>query len=189
MDNLRLAVEKETGKRKQIIAGSSICNFIFATTVGSVAIAWFANQNKIQDAFEDLCTGSNLSNFVDCSDEAYDYLFVMGPYTNEEKAAEYALELADNCGATCEKIHIRWSQAYVLSGIVMLLSAFNALIQVLGTWNHTARAASACCSSLLSCTNLATIVLVAIYRWNTVGKLAALSETPTKYDGQPFTIN
>lgn len=99
------------------------------------------------------------------------------------------LDLADDCGATCDKVHVRWSQAYALSGIFMLLSSVNALIQLFGVWSHTARAASTCCTTLLSCTNFAIIILVAIYRWNTVGKLAALSETPTKYDGNSFTLD
>ena len=76
----------------------------------------------------------------------------------------------------------RWSTIYILCGITMLLIACNAGLQLLGTWNYHARAVSSCCASLLTCLNIAAIVTTAVFRFNTVGKWAALSLTASKFD-------
>ena len=76
----------------------------------------------------------------------------------------------------------RWSTIYIFCGITMLLIACNAVLQLLGTWNYHARAVSSCCASLLTCLNIAAIVTTAVFRFNTVGKWAALSLTASKYD-------
>ena len=69
----------------------------------------------------------------------------------------------------------------------MLLIALNALIQLVGTWHYQSRALSSCCASLLTCLNIAAIVTTAVFRFNTVGKWAALSMTPSKYES-PFDL-
>ena len=44
-----------------------------------------------------------------------------------------------------------------------------------------------CCGCLLGCTNIAAIVVTGVFRFNTMGQLAAISTVGTKYDG-PFVI-
>ena len=39
-----------------------------------------------------------------------------------------------------------------------------------------------CCTTLFSCFNLAAIVTTAVYRFNHIGQLAALSKAPTQYE-------
>ena len=70
----------------------------------------------------------------------------------------------------------------------MLMIACNAIVQLVGTWNYHARAISTCCASVLSCLNIAAIITTAVFRFNTVGKWAALSKTPSKYD-KPFDLS
>ena len=37
--------------------------------------------------------------------------------------------------------------------------------------------------------NIVAIVITCVFRFNKIGRLAALSETSSKYDGKPFDIN
>ena len=76
----------------------------------------------------------------------------------------------------------RWSTIYILCGLTMLLIAVNAVVQLVGTVNYYARAISSCCASCLTCLNIAAIITTAVFRFNTIGKWAALSLTPSKYD-------
>jgi len=83
----------------------------------------------------------------------------------------------------------RWSVIYALSSVTLLLIALNAVLMTLGAWNYFARAISGCLCCLLSMVNLAAIIVTATFRFNTVGKLAALSLTPSKFSGEPFSIS
>ena len=65
----------------------------------------------------------------------------------------------------------------------MILLAANGIVQVVGTWNYYARVVGSFCGSLLGCVNLAAIITTAVFRFNNIGRLAALSETPSKYEG------
>ena len=113
-------------------------------------------------------------------------IWVVGPFTDNALAKEYRDELLpfddDEVYDGC-----RWSIIYILCGITLLLIAVNALLQLLGTWNHKARAVSSCFASVLTCLNLCAIVTTGVFRFNTIGKWAALSLTPSKYD-QPFDL-
>ena len=76
----------------------------------------------------------------------------------------------------------RWGIVYEFAAITCLLLALNAIILTLGVWFFKARMAGLCLGTLLGCLNLASLVTTGVFRFNTMGKLAALSLTPSKYD-------
>ncbi len=78
----------------------------------------------------------------------------------------------------------RWSIIYTFAGITTLLIAINGIVMTFGAWNIFARTVSGCCCCLLSCVNLAAMIVTCIFRFNTMGKLAAISLGPTKYNDQ-----
>ncbi len=76
----------------------------------------------------------------------------------------------------------RWTMLYGFGGINFLLLAFNAVTLTCGVWNFNARLLGICCSCLLGCVNVAAIVCIGVFRFNTIGRLAALSTSPALYD-------
>jgi len=64
------------------------------------------------------------------------------------------------------------------AGINFVMLAFNAVTLTCGVWSFKARILGFCCSCLLGCVNVAVIVTTTVFRFNTIGKLAALSLTP-----------
>ena len=87
-------------------------------------------------------------------------------------------------GNECLQKGCRWSIIYQLNGGTMIIIAVNILLLVGGVWNFHLRAMGACCASALCCVNLAAIITTTIFRFNTFGKLAALSTLPTKYENK-----
>ena len=75
----------------------------------------------------------------------------------------------------------RFSVVYGLCGITFLLIGFANLCLAFGAYNYTARAAGLLCSCCLQCVNFAAIITTACFRFDTMGKLAALSEAPSKF--------
>ena len=47
-----------------------------------------------------------------------------------------------------------------------------------GAYNIHCRATALCCSCLLGCLSFATLITVAVFRFNTIGSLTALSTMP-----------
>ncbi len=68
----------------------------------------------------------------------------------------------------------------------MILITINGIFMVWGAWNYRARVISGCLCSILGCVDLAAIIVMFVFRFNTVGRLAALSEAASYYDGASF---
>lgn len=83
----------------------------------------------------------------------------------------------------CVERGCRWSTIYYFCAVTMLLLAANSCVQFAGTWWHKLRALGACLASLLCCVNLAAIVTTGVFRFNYMGKLAALSQLDNQYSG------
>lgn len=98
--------------------------------------------------------------------------------------------LEDGCDNDCIKMGCRWSIIYKFCGMTILLVAINQGLMMVGTRFHFFRAISNCCGSILCCINFAAIITTAVFRFNTIGQLAALGNNPTKYDSdKSFSFN
>lgn len=70
---------------------------------------------------------------------------------------------------------------FAFCGFYMMLIAGNSVILSMGICSRPLRALSLCLAGLLSCINIAGIILTAVFRFNTWGKLAALSTMVDNY--------
>lgn len=68
----------------------------------------------------------------------------------------------------------------------MSLITINGIFMVWGACNYRARVISGCLCSILGCVDLAAIIVMFVFRFNTIGRLAALSEAASYYDGTSF---
>ena len=102
-------------------------------------------------------------------------------YTDYEKALEYQSEITGWDYDTQQK-GTRFSVIYSLCGITMALLSVSNCCLILGAWSLYARMAGLCFACCLGCVNVAAIVTTGVFRYNTMGKLAAISLAPSKYD-------
>jgi hypothetical protein len=65
----------------------------------------------------------------------------------------------------------------------MVLVAANSLLLAFGTWSLYSRMIGTFCGCCLSCVNIAAIIVTGIFRFNTMGKWAAISTAGSKYSG------
>mmetsp|Transcript_21516 Transcript_21516/g.25225 ORF Transcript_21516/g.25225 Transcript_21516/m.25225 type:complete len:125 (+) Transcript_21516:398-772(+) len=63
-----------------------------------------------------------------------------------------------------------------------MLGVTNLCLSV-GAYNLHARMTGLCCACCLGCINFAALITTAVFRFNSMGKLAALSTTETTYEG------
>ena len=91
----------------------------------------------------------------------------------------YQLELAADCDTECYKAGCRWSTIFVFTGTTLIFLAVAHILLIVGIVSHHSRAIGMCVSSLISCVHLASIIVTGIFRFNTMGKLAALSNIAT----------
>lgn len=141
------------------------------------------------------------SESTSCKNGGYQYDFefffsteIDDNWSDPEQATEYLKELAENCWAddsskktpsdllNCYHGGSRWSTVWKFNAITVLLIALANILMIVGAYKFHARAAASCCLCLLGCTNIAAIITTGVFRFNTVGKLAALSTLPVKYN-------
>ena len=75
----------------------------------------------------------------------------------------------------------RWSKVWNFNSIIVLGLALCNLLLMIGAFQFHTRAVGSCLLCCFSCTHLAAIVMTGVFRFNTEGKLAALSTLPVKY--------
>ena len=111
-------------------------------------------------------------------------------WTDQSQADDYIKDIATECerDLSCYTDGCRWSIVYSLCGITLILIAVNSGIQLVGVWSYHSRALGACCGSCLCCLTMAAIITAGVFRFNTMGSLAALSKTPSSYDGDDFMV-
>ena len=71
---------------------------------------------------------------------------------------------------------------YKLCGSTFVLMGLAYLITAIGAYSARLRVTGICCLCCLGCLNLAAIITTAVFRFNSMGKLAALSEAPVDWD-------
>lgn len=73
----------------------------------------------------------------------------------------------------------------------MLTFVIQSIILAVGVWIYPLRIVAIFLQPLFCCHNLGAVIVVAIFRFNTIGKLASLSQAPAAYksvDGVPTIV-
>lgn len=186
LEKLKEAHQNESTSRRCKIAVGQAIHALLALGLGITFIFWWSNASQIQEAYDNFCDRTNcrLPDLV-----FYDVAFYNGRFSDIDQAQEYAEELREDCSEDCFKDGCRWSIIYKFCAMTLILIAFNGIFMTLGAWNIQTRAISGCCCCLLGIVNLAAMITTCIFRFNTMGKLAALSQQGSKYDGGPDNID
>ena len=102
-------------------------------------------------------------------------MFRLATYRDEEKAAKYLKEIA-GWDDDKQRKGSRFSIIYSLCGFTFGLLALSNFCLILGAWSLYARIIGLCGACWCGCANIAALVTTGVFRYNTMGKLAALSE-------------
>ena len=72
---------------------------------------------------------------------------------------------------------------------MMMLSAVNTLLMLVGTWIVPARLFAGLCGCCCWCLNFALIITMATIRFNAWGSLSALCDGPSKYNDDGLNLS
>ena len=158
--------------------------------ISAVIIAFeFMRQDNVRDVqndFEDICTTEPAKFPNTCSFDNdvvyYDVAWYDTPsdkYTDLSKAKEYYKELEDNCDTDCLEAGNRWSTIFVFTGTTLIFVAVVHVVLIIGIISHRSRIIGIIVSTVVSCVHLASIITTGVFRFNTMGKLSALSQMQT----------
>ena len=111
-------------------------------------------------------------------------MFTAGPFAedNKEQATEYITDIIDKWSEDKIVKGSRFSIIFAFCGITFIMLAAANLCLTIGTYSLHARMTGICCGCCLGCLNFAALITTAVFRFNTMGKLAAISLTPSQYD-------
>lgn len=101
-------------------------------------------------------------------------------WTDKAQAKQYLKELEEECDDDdddCFEDGMRWSVLYRINGWILFLIACNAILMSIGIWLCPVRAIAGCLHCCLKCAVFAGIITTAVFRWDKIGRLAALSNT------------
>ena len=196
MEVVKTMMDAETPARKLSYMIQGIIWTILFATMGGIYLSYMVNANKWNDTFDvDHCEDSaEAAQFIaqikalggdlsckDLDDRVYDLMFWAGPFDiSAQEQADYMSDLKD---WDVDKIALgsRFSVVYAFCGITFIMIATANLCISIGAYNLQARMLGGCCGCCFGCINFAALITTAVFRFNTMGSLAALSETPTKY--------
>ena len=181
LERAQVAMDAESKGRKAYLAVQAIIFLAFFATAGSLYALRYRNINHLNKALCDTDLFDGTETPLMClitNDNIYNIgFFLEEKWSDESKAEEYLKDL-DSYDQGRLKYGCKWSMVFGFAGINFLLLAFNAVTLTCGVWGFKARILGFCCSCLLGCVNVAAIVTTAVFRFNTIGKLAALSLSP-----------
>ena len=176
-------LDAEPTSKKVNILAIAACQFIAYAVIGGLYAARWANVNQLQTEWED--------NVYASRDDKKNIFYDIAPlvYPDWSDAAEASDLIADLGNFSNRDDGCQWSVIYTLNCITLLLFALNSILQMIGAKYAIARMCGLCCCLCLSCANFAAIIVTGVYRFNTIGKLVALSNVSSEYDGGKFTLN
>ena len=76
----------------------------------------------------------------------------------------------------------RFTVVYKFCGITFVCYALSFACIVVGAWSLQLRVLGLCGACFMGCVSCAALITTAVFRFNTMGKLASLSTCPTKFD-------
>ena len=167
-----MAMEAESPARKLSYMIQGIVWTILFATMGGIYLSYMVNANNWDDY------GSSELGV----DNFYDDMFWGGlDYTSAE-----VIELrAEVLEWDTDKYDLgsRYSVIYAFCGVTFVMIAVANCCISIGAYNLQARMLGGCCGCCFGCVNFSALITTAVFRFNAMGKLAALSTTPTKYEG------
>ena len=152
--------------------------------IGGIYIAWFVNAKQIDSNYCDQSVNSAAvyKNCVAVDGKIYDNFVLTGPWSDNDQALELMYDLNGWSRSELSK-GSRFSVVYGLCGFTLLLISIAYLLLAVGARKYDARVTGLVCLCCLECVNFAALITTACFRFNTMGKLAAISLCPSKFEG------
>ena len=181
-DGLRAVMEAESPSRKIGFAAQAALWMLFFGVSGGVYLAASSRAYKINEA---MCNKDdpNVAYLhplcADVNNNVYDIgALIWNKYSDEVEAAVLISEISKMDDATIFQ-GTRFTVIYTLCGITFCTIAASYLCLAAGAWSLWARMTGLVCGCLFGCVNLAALITTGVFRFNSIGKLAALSLCPT----------
>ena len=196
-NELRILVEKEDkGHRNCYVCGTLILLAAFVSM--AVPLQMYLNMANnfttvVNEAYTESLIGITWTWQIPEASYAYDVYFDAGNnYSDMTQALQYKEELKADCEsenlADCYEKGSRWSIIYAVNLATAYCYCITFFVMLLGACNFHLRACSGCCVTLSSCLAFAAFITSMVFRYNTMGKLAALSLNYSHVDSYELTL-
>ena len=178
MDQTKL--DSETSKHKLVYLVVAIvwaCAFL--------AMGWsLAAAKKNSHDIDKVCS-KGAKNYYDCDaidDNFFDNMFYNGPWSDSSEASELLLKIATSGRDEDDfKKGTRFTVCFGFGAVTLLALAAANVCLAIGAYVLVARKAGLILAGCFGCLNFISIIVIGCYRFNLIGQLAALSETPAKF--------
>ena len=115
-------------------------------------------------------------------------MYFAGPFTDEDEAQDLIADLNNVRENPSGDVSCHFTTIYMVSSITLFVTAGGNLVMLAGSWLLVARYIGLCILTLGLLGSFVAIVWTGTLRFATQGKLAALSETPSKFDSSTMTL-
>ena len=177
---MRMQMASETPKAKKVYCVMGAVVAIITLIWGSLLLMRAANANAWDSDVRDAYVGN-----PDDLGHVYDVYPIAGckVFRDEDLATKLKIDIGVDCNADCLKEGTKWSLIYTFNGVVLILLCFSYLLVAFGAFVFHARVIGACLNCWLGFVHFPAILVTAVYRFNSKGRLAADCLDPSSYDG------
>ena len=186
LDSVGLAIKTESIFLKIFKLLSALLLGVASVVCMSYFYIGHAKVIKMQDNCDSLIAPEQQ---VYCTNSTfYDFYFEVGPFPEDNPDVTELNRLLQGCDAECKTIGTRWSYVYTIGAVSMTAFSVQSLVLMLGVWISHLRVLAIFLQPILCLYNLGVVLTISVFRYNTIGKLAAYSMAPSKFesvDGQP----
>ena len=181
----------QSKKVARVLAIWAMLQAILGIVVTIIYFVETAKVNDVQGIYQDECDSGvyyYICQYRYSDITYYDIGFYVTPlddWTDLKQALTYIDDLEgeseeDACDQDCQEAGCRWSKIFLFNGItVLFLVVIHVGFQIGIHFKYQFRLLGWILFSLISAVHLAAIVTTGVFRFNTMGKLAALSLQPT----------
>ena len=149
---------------KALVMLGGLLTLAATLSVGTFQMKQWNNVLFIQKNFNNTVTYNN--TYWENS-TYYDIMWVNGSFVDDDAALDLKLKINETCDIDCQKRGCNWSTIYALSGFVLVLSAVNALVLVVGAFFYKSRMIGMFCHAFLTVMSAISIgVLFKFRNWD-----------------------
>ena len=178
---------KESQKEKVTFAICQlVCAIAFLTMGGIMAKALIS----AKDIDNTLCAEDSpeADSCARINNKIYDNMYINGPFTDEGEAQDLMDKLTSVRENPSGDFDSHFTTIYMMSSITLLVTGGANLVMVAGAWVLVARYIGMCFLFLGLLGTFVAVIVTGTFRFATQGKLAALSETPSRLDSSTMKL-
>mmetsp|Transcript_35027 Transcript_35027/g.42899 ORF Transcript_35027/g.42899 Transcript_35027/m.42899 type:complete len:229 (-) Transcript_35027:440-1126(-) len=179
-ESIKHAMRRESFLKKIIVALGGVLTMLCCSLLGAYFMGSWSNVLQVQKMDELVQYWNTTEDGVYINSTYYDINYINGTFDDKDAAADLYQSLNDTDGYSWQKQGSQWSLVYAFAGWTLVLAAINGVLLILGGWFYKPRMVGMFCHVFLMIFDLASLIITHKFRYRDQGKLAALSNLPSR---------